>query len=163
MKTLGRWRLHPGARWLGTSAAAIAALCVASLIVAAAALVVHKSPAYFLVLVAALPLEYVLCRLTVNIWHAGLTITNAEIVIAGATRTHRVPIDEAERFEPGVADTGRNGTPMIVLHRRGGEPIGISTFSRQGFVWNFAKLVRSLQPQANELNRVLAVARASAT
>jgi hypothetical protein len=36
------------------------------------------------------PVEYVLWRLAVNIWHAGLTITTAEVVIAGATRTHRI-------------------------------------------------------------------------
>ena len=76
------------------------------------------------------------------------------------TRTHRVPLKQAERFEPRVAGTG-NGTPMIVLHHRGGEPIGISAFSRQGFVWSFKRLVR-LQPQADELNRVLAARRGTA-
>jgi hypothetical protein len=63
---------------------------LATLIVAGGALAVHGSPAYVIRLVPGVPVEYVLWRLAVNIWHAGLTITTAEVVIAGATRTHRI-------------------------------------------------------------------------
>jgi hypothetical protein len=51
---------------------------------------------------------------------------------------------------------------MIVLRRRAGEPIGVSALSREGFVWNFEKILRNLEPQASELNRMLATARRAA-
>jgi hypothetical protein len=93
-----------------------------------------------------------------------LTITTSEVVVAGARRTYRVPLEQVERFEPGVVHTlsGGNGTPMIVLRRRAGEPIGVSALSREGFVWNFEKILRNLGPQASELNRMLATARRAA-
>jgi hypothetical protein len=92
---------------------------------------------------------------------AACLATTTEVVVAGVTGTHHVPLKQADRFEPHVVETGiANGTPMIVLLRHGADPIGVYALSRQlGFVWNFKKMLDSLEPEARVLNLSLARAR----
>ncbi|TMK72090.1 MAG: hypothetical protein E6G50_04630 [Actinobacteria bacterium] len=99
-----------------------------------------------------------------NVWRARLVITADEVIIAGVTRTHHVPLDQVEGFEPRVVRSGMraNGTPTIVLLRRTAAPIGIYALKREGFVWNFKKTLRELDSAAAELNATLAKARAGA-
>jgi hypothetical protein len=162
--TVGEWRAPRLGRCVNSLSAIIAAACFATLFVTGIALTVAGSPAWLLASIAVAPVVYILCRIAINVWRAHLTITTTEVVVAGATRTHRVPLEQIDRFEPRVvhAGIGGNGTPMIVLLRHTSDPLGVCALSRQGFVWNLKKIVRSLEPQASELNEILARARSSA-
>jgi hypothetical protein len=163
--TVGDWRAPLFGRCVNGLMAIVCAACFATLFVTGIALTAAGSPAWLLASIAVAPVVYLLCRIAINVWRARLTITTAEVVVAGATRTHRVPLEQIDRFEPRVVHSGvgGNGTPMIVLRRHTADPIGVYALSRQGFVWNFKKIVRSLEPQASELNEILARARSSGT
>jgi hypothetical protein len=155
--TLGEWRPSLLARCFNSVNDLLTAAALSTLAVVGIALPFGGfSPAYALIAIPVLPGVYYLCRNAINTWHARLTITTAEVVVAGVTRTHHVPLSEVDRFEACVQPGFGNGTPTIVLHRRGGPPIGIYAFNRQlGFVWNFEKIVHQLEPRAAELNRLI--------
>jgi hypothetical protein len=125
------------------------------------ALAAHGYPAWLIAPLVSAPPIWVLVRCAINIWRAGVTITTTDVVVAGATATHCIPLADVQRFEPRVVHSGfgGNGTPMIVLVREGAEPIGIYALSRQGFVWRFKKILRALEPVAAQLNLTLARAR----
>jgi hypothetical protein len=162
--TLGVWHLSGPARWLGSLTAVVSAACLATLLVTGLALTVHGSPMWAVVALVAAPIVYVLLVSAVNIWRARLVITTDEVIVAGVTRTHRVSLAEVEGFEPRVVHSGvgANGTPTIVLVRRTGAPIGIYALKREGFRWNFRRMLKGLESEAAELNATLAKARAAA-
>ena len=156
-RTVGEWRPNTLVRGISSLSVIVMAACCSSLVVSGGWLAVHGSPEYLLPSVAFALVVYILCRIAINIWRAHLTITTVEVVVAGAIRTHHVCLGEVDRFEPGVQD---NATIFLLRHR--GSPIGIWALNRQGFVWNFKKILRSLEPQASELNMILARARGGA-
>jgi len=163
-RTFGVWRLPPLARWLGSGIALVSAACFATLLVTGLVLTFHGSPMWLVVALVAAPIVYGLGRCAVNIWRVSLLITDAEVMVAGVTRTHRVPLEQAERFEPRVMRSGAaaNGTPMIVLVRRTAAPIGVYALKREGFVWNFKQMLHGLESEAAALNATLARAQAAA-
>jgi hypothetical protein len=128
------------------------------------ALAVHESLGWLVAPLVAGPCAYLSARSAIRSWRAHLTITTAEVVVAGARRTQHVPLRLVDRFEPQVVHSGfgGNGTPMIVLIRHGAEPVGVDAIRREGFVWNFKKMLRNLEGEASELNSALARARAAA-
>jgi hypothetical protein len=129
------------------------------------ALAVHdKSPGWLIPALVFGLVAYLSGRSAIGTWRACLTITTAEVVIVGLRRTDYVPLGVADRFEPRIVRSGLigNGDPMIVLLRRGAEPVPVHVFRRGFWVWNFKKVLSSLEGEANELNLALAQARAVA-
>jgi hypothetical protein len=160
--TIGEWRLPFFARcWEGGAAAAFA-LCVGAFAMVGLVVGLFKSPAYLLAPLLAAPVFYWSGREALRIWSVRLRITTAEVLVVGTKRTHRVPIAEVDGFEPRVVHkfSGGNGTPTLVLLRREGEPIAVEALRREGFIWNFKRMLRSLDGDAIEVNSALAQARA---
>jgi hypothetical protein len=155
----GRWRLPGVSRVVQTVVAAGVALSFASLPAAAiGAAVTGSSPAVLLVLPVMLPIVYLAGRGTINLWRAQVTITGRAVVVAGVMKTHRVPLDEVDRFF--AADMGDQ--PTILLRRRHGRDLPLSVFNRNGFIWSFRRLLAGLEPVAEQLNACVAAARAEA-
>jgi hypothetical protein len=161
--TIGEWSLPFFARcWEGGAAAAFASslgvFAIVGLVVG-----LFKSPAYLLAPLLAAPVFYWSGREAVRVWSVRLRITSAEVLVVGTRRTHHVPIAEVDRFEPRVVHSfsGGNGTPTLVLLRREGEPIAVEALRREGFIWNFKGMLRSLDGDAIEVNSALARARAA--
>jgi hypothetical protein len=159
--TIGEWRLPIFVRcWQGGAAAAFS-LSLASIAIVGLAGGVLYSPKYLLAPLLTGPFFYWSGRETVRIWRVRLRITPSEVIVVGSKRTYRVPIAEVDRFEPRVvhAFSGGNGTPTLVLFRRDGDPIAVEAVRRDGFIWNFRRMLRSLDREANEVNSALADAR----
>jgi hypothetical protein len=92
-------------------------------------------------------------KAAMRIPRTGVTITSREVVIIGPFRTWQVPLSEADRF---VAGSGASGNqPTVSLRRKTGRSIGIWALNRNGFIWNFKRMVASLQPTAETLNSSL--------
>jgi hypothetical protein len=162
--TIGEWRAPVLGRFLGSASSMATAACFGSLVVGGLALAIHGSPGWLIAPIVVGPVAYLWGRTAVRTWRARLTITTAEVVVAGATRTHHVPLALVDRFEPRVLHSGigANGTPMIVLLRHGAAPVGVYALRREGFIWNFKKKLANLEGEATELNSALAQARAAA-
>jgi len=140
-----------------------AAVCLGVSVLLGIALAVHdKSPGWLIPALVLGLVAYLFGRNAIGTWRARLTITTAEVVIVGLRRTRHVPLGLVERFEPWIVRSGLvgNGDPMIVLLRRGAEPVPVHVFRRGVWVWNFKKVLCSLEGEANELNLALARARA---
>jgi hypothetical protein len=119
------------------------------------------SPIYLLAPLFTAPFLYWSGRQAVRIWGVRLRITPTEVLVVGTRRTYCVPISDVEKFEPRVVHTfsGGNGTPTLVLIRRDGEPIAVEAVRREGFIWNFKRMLRSLDRDATDVNSALAEAR----
>jgi hypothetical protein len=157
--TLGEWRLPIVKRCLMMAGAISFASCLAALMITGLLLAVHDESVGSLVLaIIAGPSAYGLIKAAINIWRVRVAVTSAGAVVAGVTRTHRIPLQQIERFEPRVVNTGigANGIPMVVLVLRAGDPVGIYALSREGFVWNSRSSLGRLAVQARALNSILA-------
>jgi hypothetical protein len=92
-------------------------------------------------------------KAAMRIPRTGVTITSTEVVIVGPFRTWQVPLSDADHF---VAGTGASGNqPTVSLSRKTGRSIGIWALNRNGFIWNFKRIVASLQPTVETLNSSL--------
>jgi hypothetical protein len=161
--TIGEWRLPFSARcWEGGAAGAFS-LSLGVFAILGLLVGLFKSPAYLLAPLLTAPVLYRSGREAVRIWSVRLRITTAEVLIVGTKRSYRVPIAEVDRFESRVVHKffGGNGTPTLVLLRREGEPIAVEALRREGFIWNFKRMLRSLDGDAIEVNSALAQARAA--
>jgi hypothetical protein len=94
-------------------------------------------------------------KAAMRIPRSGVTIAPQEVIIAGPLRTWHVPLSEAEAFIAEVR-AGNSGQPTVSLERKAGRSIGIWALNRNGFIWNFKRMVTALQPIADDLNARLA-------
>jgi hypothetical protein len=159
--TIGEWRLPILVRcWQGGAAAGFS-LSLAVVAIVGLAVGLFDSPIYLLAPLLTAPLVYWSGREAVRIWSVRLRITPTNVFVVGTRRTYCVPIAEVEKFEPRVVHkfSGGNGTPTLVLIRRDGEPIAVEAVRREGFIWNFKRMLRSLDRDAIEVNSALAEAR----
>jgi hypothetical protein len=95
-------------------------------------------------------------RIAWRVAHAHVAISVDGVKVAGALRTRTIALAEADRFTAGNA---HGNQPTIMLLRRQGRPVPLWIFNRNGFIWQYKRLIDELQPQAEELNRALAAAK----
>lgn len=110
-------------------------------------------------LVVFLPVGFLLIKaaLRCGLGRTGVTIGRDAVVVVGPFYTYRVLLSEAATFRPEVLGSKQ---PTVGLHRVDGGVIPIWALNRNGFRWNFKRLLRELEPVAGELNERLAEAKA---
>jgi hypothetical protein len=152
-----RWTASRGIRvvWF-LPCALVSAACVFVAVLAVVGLARGEGAEGVVLLVLAVVLFYLSARSVLRVQTMGITIDEEEITVDGLLCTRRVPLAEAEHFIVG----NRGGRqPMVALLRVGARPIPIWALSRNGFAWQYRRLMAELKPVADELNGRLDEAR----
>jgi hypothetical protein len=162
---VGEWRPKLRVRWFyasvtGVVSALMGAIAVGSVIAVA---VGGVSPLAALGAIVYLPIGSISGRLAAGCWRSRVTIDSDSVVVVGAWRTRRVPLEQVARFEarrygtasaavwlvrtldgPARDGIGPRGSMLLWATQRGGT---IAT--------NLKSLVASLAPLAAEMNEAL--------
>lgn len=90
---------------------------------------------------------------------ARVVISTQAVTVAGPLKTRVVPLTEVDRF---AARNAGNQPTILLLRRDGLRPVLCWIFNRNGAIWQFNRLLKELQPTADELNQALDSAKAAA-
>lgn len=127
-------------------------LVVAFLFVVAAAQ--KNEPALGVVTSAFLVLGAAVCEgLARRYAGRGLLLSSDAVVVRNLLTTHRVSLDDAEHFSPGVP-FGMHG-PCPMLRCRTGVAVGVGGLGVAAATWRYEVTMRELEPVCALLNEVL--------
>jgi hypothetical protein len=89
---------------------------------------------------------------------SGVWIGTDSVVVRGPVRTRVIATRDAIRFAAGASGAGANSTPMPVLIRSNGGPVGVWALGKEGFIWQYEPHVHRLEPVCDDLNDTLRAA-----
>jgi len=155
MVAIREWRQRQGARLLWLVCSLVFA--IPSGAVAVGGVLSSASAAAALWYAAFAPLAVLTLRTAWRIPHARVVISDQAITVAGPVDTHVVPLAAADRFE--ARNVGGNQPSIVLVRDDGRRPVSLWIFNRNGFVWQFKRLLEDLQTTVDELNRTLSTAK----
>lgn len=87
---------------------------------------------------------------------AGVSVSQAEVIVDGPWRTRRLRTSTVESFEAGLQPSNfGNPVPGILVQRVDGSPVSVWSLASEGLVWNSQRNAQRWDRTAAQLNEEL--------